>query len=43
MDLTAFCGVVGIAAAFVIRRLTSHSLVPEKDPRLAESLAFTNI
>ena len=42
VDIAVLVGVVAVqlaAAAFVVRR---RSLVPERDPRLAESLAFEN-
>jgi hypothetical protein len=32
----------GVYSAVLILRMRRHSLVPEKDPRLAESLAFEN-
>jgi hypothetical protein len=43
LDLTCLLGVGGLAAAFVADRLRGRSLIPEKDPRLAESLAFENL
>jgi hypothetical protein len=43
LDLTCMIGLGGLLTAFVVGRLKSRSLVPEKDPRLAESLAFTNV
>jgi hypothetical protein len=42
VDVTVFIGLVGLfvaSAAFVVR---GRSLVPERDPRLAESLSFEN-
>ena len=43
MDLTCLLGLGGLLTAFVVGRLRSRSLVPERDPRLAESLAFENV
>ena len=43
LDVTTLVGVGGLAAAFVADRLRSRSLIPEKDPRLAESLSFENV
>lgn len=42
LDLTAFLGVGGCFVALFGRQLRRHALVPMRDPRLAESLAFEN-
>ncbi|MBK8480414.1 MAG: quinol:cytochrome C oxidoreductase [Proteobacteria bacterium] len=42
LDLTAFLGIGGLFVAFFLRQLQRHALVPMRDPRLAESLAFEN-
>ncbi|GJM43413.1 MAG: membrane protein [Gemmatimonadota bacterium] len=42
MDLTAMLGVGGFFVASVATRLRNRSLVPQRDPRLHESLAFEN-
>ena len=42
LDLTTFLGVGGIWMALLMRTLSKQSLIPLKDPRLAESLAFEN-
>jgi hypothetical protein len=42
MDITAFLGVGGIWLATATRLAMGGSLVPVKDPRLAESLRFEN-
>jgi len=42
VDMTVFVAVAALGTAFVIWALRRHSLVPERDPRLAESLAFEN-
>ncbi len=41
-DITCFLGLGGIFAAETARRLRRCSLIPERDPRLGESLAFEN-
>lgn len=38
MDLTVWVGMGGLWLAFFLRQLTSRSLLPENDPRLAEAL-----
>lgn len=43
LDLLTFIGMGGILLALTINRLRHHSLIPEKDPRLHESLAFENV
>ena len=43
MDLACLLGMVGFFVAGLGHRLRSCSLVPLRDPRLAESLAFENI
>jgi hypothetical protein len=40
LDLTCLLGIGGLFVAFAVHRLRHHPLVPEKDPRLAESLQF---
>jgi len=42
LDLTTFVGIGGIWMALLLRTLSRGSLIPLKDPRLAESLAFEN-
>jgi hypothetical protein len=42
VDLTAFAAIGGFFVAVVAGRLSKTALVPEKDPRLVESLAFEN-
>jgi hypothetical protein len=42
VDLACFVGIGGIFVATMALRMRSVSLVPEKDPRLSESLAFEN-
>lgn len=42
MDILAFVGMAGVFVAALGRRGRGISLVPEKDPRLGESLAFEN-
>jgi len=42
LDLTSFVGIGGLYLAILLRTLGRHSLIPLKDPRLAESLAFEN-
>lgn len=42
VDLTVAVAVAALGTAFVVRALRRHSLVPERDPRLEESLAFEN-
>jgi hypothetical protein len=37
-----YLGIAGIYSAVLTWRLGRTSLVPEKDPRLTESLAFEN-
>jgi hypothetical protein len=43
MDVACLVGLGGLFAAVVLKRLSGRSLIPEKDPRLAESLAFENV
>jgi hypothetical protein len=43
MDLTAMVGIGGLYVAMLAVWLNGRSLVPVKDPRLAESLAFENV
>jgi hypothetical protein len=42
IDLLVYLGIGGVYATVVLWRLSRASLVPERDPRLAESLAFEN-
>jgi hypothetical protein len=42
LDLTTFVAVGGIWTALLLRTLGRQSLIPLKDPRLAESLSFEN-
>lgn len=43
MDLACFVGVGGLCVAAAVHALRAHSLVPERDPRLQESLTFENV
>lgn len=43
LDLTCLVGLTGVLAAGTAWRLGGCSLIPERDPRLHESLAFENI
>lgn len=43
LDLTTIIGMAGLLVAGTAHRLSSCALIPEKDPRLNESLAFQNI
>lgn len=42
IDLLCFVGMGGVFLALLIHRMRERSLIPEKDPRLHESLAFEN-
>ena len=42
-EVLATVGVLGVYAYFVVSKVADHALVPVKDPRLPESLAFHNI
>jgi hypothetical protein len=42
-DLLCFVGVGGLFMAVVTYRMKRHSLVPQRDPRLHEALAFENM
>ncbi len=42
LDVLCFLGLNGIWSAGVLFRLKRHSVIPEKDPRLEESIAFEN-
>lgn len=42
LDALCFVGVGGVFVGAVVSRLARHSLIPERDPRLVESLAFEN-
>jgi hypothetical protein len=42
LDLTTLVGLGGLVVAFAAYRMRGRSLVPERDPRLAESLRFEN-
>ncbi|PIQ63708.1 MAG: hypothetical protein COV99_01360 [Bacteroidetes bacterium CG12_big_fil_rev_8_21_14_0_65_60_17] len=41
-DLAAWFGLTGVFMAAFMFRLSRHAIVPEKDPNLASSIAFTN-
>jgi len=41
-DVAAWFGLTGVFMAAFMFRLSRHALVPEKDPNLATSIAFTN-
>jgi hypothetical protein len=41
-DITTFLALGGLFVAATGRRMTRSSLIPEKDPRLGESMAFEN-
>jgi hypothetical protein len=43
LDLTCLIGLAGLLIAGTAKRLSGQSLIPERDPRLHESLAFENI
>jgi len=43
IDFALPIGMIGVFAAVAIKRLGSTSMVPEKDPRLDESMAFENV
>lgn len=43
LDLTCVVGLAGMLAAGTARRLSGCALIPERDPRLHESLAFENM
>lgn len=43
IDLAMFVGLGGLTVAGAVRAAADHALVPIRDPRLAESLAFHNI
>ena len=42
LDLTTLLGLGGVVVAFAAYRMRGRSLVPERDPRLAESMMFEN-
>lgn len=42
IDLACFVGMAGLFTSVIAFRLKNMALIPEKDPRLAESLAFEN-
>jgi uncharacterized membrane protein len=42
LDVLCFLGMNGVFSAALVFRLSRHSVVAEKDPRLEESLAFEN-
>jgi len=42
LDALVFLGMGGLFVAGTVQWLRNHALIPEKDPRLAESLAFEN-
>ena len=43
IDIFCFVGIGGLTTAGLLRTAGAHALVPVRDPRLAESLAFHNI
>lgn len=43
MDFACFLGVLAVVAGLTIRNIRQTPLLPVRDPRLAESLHFTNI
>jgi hypothetical protein len=43
LDITAVIGIFGLFFAMTLRRTIANPLVPERDPRLAESVRFHNI
>ncbi len=43
LDLTCFLGIGGVYIAILVWRLKKNALIPVKDPRLDESLAFENV
>jgi hypothetical protein len=43
VDLLTWIGVVGLFVGFAATRSKGLNLVPTKDPRLADSLAFENL
>jgi hypothetical protein len=43
VDLASFLGIGGIFFAAVLWRMGRHELVPVRDPRLGESVAFENV
>jgi hypothetical protein len=42
IDVLCFLGMTGVYTVVLALRLKRHSLIPERDPRLAESIAFKN-
>ena len=42
LDFTTLLGLFGVVYGFALFRLSNHSLVPQNDPYLADSLRFTN-
>ena len=42
LDCTVYLGMAGVYSALLVWRLSRTTLVPERDPRLNESLAFEN-
>jgi hypothetical protein len=42
LDFTALLGLGGIWVAVLIFRMSRHSMVPQRDPRLGQSLGFLN-
>jgi len=42
VDGLLFVGMAGLSVAVAGRRFQKRSLIPEKDPRLEESIAFEN-
>ena len=42
LDLTTLLGLGGVVVAVAVHQMRRHSVVPERDPRLQESLMFEN-
>jgi hypothetical protein len=42
LDLTTLLGLGGVVVAVAVHQMRRHSVVPERDPRLTESLMFEN-
>jgi len=43
IEITTFLGIGGVVGWVALTKLGKHSLIPAKDPRLKESLAFENL
>jgi hypothetical protein len=42
-DVALLIGLGGVFVFALLRMLSKHTLIPERDPRLHESLAFENV